>query len=93
MWVFLFFVMFFGLLASGNVRGRLQEARRALEHMGYRLPTTSPPSAPDDARDEPEYIRLYRALTGIDLGICPRCRAGAMRPHPLPREPQPRSPP
>jgi len=83
----------YGLLASGNVNGRLAQARRALGPSRVAEPAPAPEAGHDDARDQPDHLRLYRELTGIDLRLCPRCHARAMSPRPLPRAKQPRAPP
>jgi len=85
----------YGLLASGNVRGRLAQAQRVLEPSRSTDPV--PAVVVDGVRDqededEPLFVRLYRELTGIDLRVCPRCD-GALRPHPLPTTAQERAPP
>lgn len=85
----------YGLLAPGNVHGRLQRAHDLL--------STSPAEDEPDAETTPiddseaipaernlaDYQQLYRALTGIDLRRCPACRTGTLHPQPLPSGPGP----
>jgi len=74
----------YGLLASGNVHTRLEQARAALEAERYPAPRTEPdPDDDPEPGNEPEYVRLMRALTGVDLRRCPRCRCAALQRQPL----------
>jgi hypothetical protein len=61
----------YGLLAPGNVRGKLERARIILERSG-RASDSRPPSVPRDFRE------LLLALTGLDVRICPACKEGCM---------------
>jgi hypothetical protein len=63
----------YGLLASGNVRTKLAEARRHLHADDDR-------EAPSNSN--PTWQERFLALTGIDLEICPHC-GGQMVAHPL----------
>jgi hypothetical protein len=77
----------YGLIASGNVHGRLTHARNALQ------PSPAPiagkePDVSEDAEDQ--LARLVFHFTGIDLQRCPRCLAPSMR---LRHSPLPRGPP
>lgn len=63
----------YGLLASGNVRTKLTEARRHLEVVDQ--PVISDQSVPT-------WKERFLALTGIDLEICPHC-GNRMVSHPL----------
>jgi hypothetical protein len=81
-----------GLLASGNVHTRLAKARRALEaSCAATVPVGVEPGA-EHCDDKPDFVRLYRQLTGIDLSLCPRCD-GVLRRLPLPPTSHPRAPP
>ncbi len=74
----------FGLLAAGNVRGRLERARTLLTEP---TPISAPP------RPAPRTpVELLLALLGFDVRVCPRCHAPAMTRGPLPllRESEPR---
>jgi len=63
----------YGLLASGNVRTKLVEARRYLEVSD---------KVEHHPRSEPSWKERFLALTGVDLTRCPRC-GGEMLSHPL----------
>jgi hypothetical protein len=66
----------FGLLASVNVKGRLERARQLLGDS----PSTSSPATdggPDPssaASEQQAWPALLLALTGIDLAVCPICQ-------------------
>lgn len=76
----------FGLLAPSGVATKLAVARGLLTQRAEQpvLPSSSSselrPAADSDA---PDYVRLYRDLTGIDLLLCPNCGADAMHARPL----------
>lgn len=83
----------YGLLASGNVHTRLAQARRMLDAACAPVPVPVGVAPTTERRDdEPDFVRLYRELTGTDLSLCPRC-GGAVHRHPLPPTSQPRAPP
>ena len=69
----------YGLLASGNAKTKLPIARRLLELQSRKANATAVTASvpPSDWRE------LFKAVTGIDLLVCPRCRQGKMIPHPL----------
>jgi len=77
----------YGLMASGNVNGRLEVARGLL---------TPEKAANEDAElSEPDITELpwedvFLRLTGIDLRICPECGSMNVRRYCIPRS---RSPP
>jgi hypothetical protein len=64
----------YGLLASSNVRTKLEDARRQLE--GEDKPSGENPS-------KPTWQERLVELTGIDVTTCPLC-GGHMIPQPLP---------
>ena len=75
----------YGLLAAGNVTTKLRAAQQLL-----RCPSTEvaqreghSAAADHDGDAPPDYIRLYRELTGIDLRSCPVCHCGRLVPLPL----------
>jgi hypothetical protein len=73
----------YGLLAPGNVNGRLLLARRRLEERGARplaLPVAADPSATEDWRT------LLLRKCGIDVTRCPLC-GGPLVSRPLDRPP------
>jgi putative transposase/transposase-like zinc-binding protein len=67
----------YGLLASSNVRTKLEAARRHLK--AEDKPT-------EENRAEPTWQERLLALTGFDVTRCPRC-GGRMVPEPLPSLP------
>jgi hypothetical protein len=67
----------YGLLASSNVRTKLEAARRHLK--AEDKPT-------EENRAEPTWQERLLALTGVDVTRCPRC-GGRMVPEPLPSLP------
>jgi hypothetical protein len=60
----------YGVLASGNVRTKLADARRLLEAEGESDDTRTP---------EQTWKERLLALTGVDLTICPRCGSEMVR--------------
>jgi hypothetical protein len=73
----------YGLMAAGNATTRLEVARallRAEDPPPGEPPAAAPANPAADWRE-----RLLR-LTGIDLTLCPRCKAGRMIRRPLPAE-------
>jgi hypothetical protein len=73
----------YGLLAAGNVHGRLERARALL--------SSRPPLASPNARSAPRtWCEILLALTGLDLTMCPVCheRAVVRRPLVLPPKPE-----
>jgi len=70
----------YGLMASGNVNGRLEVARSIL------TPKNSDGQAvdagPPDLADLP-WEELFKLLTGVDLGKCPACGSDNYRRHRL----------
>jgi len=60
----------YGLLASSNVRTKLEDARRHLE--GDKRPE-------DEIRADPTWQERLFALTGIDVTTCPRCGGQMVR--------------
>lgn len=69
----------FGLLAPGNVHGRLEIARRRLVEAGVApAPSTSQSHTPRSAID------LLLALIGVDVRACSKCLAHARVRGPLP---------
>jgi hypothetical protein len=66
----------FGLLAAGNVNGRLERARGLL--------TTTPPSVPPASPTPRTWQETMIALLGIDPLVCSRCQARAIVRGPLP---------
>jgi hypothetical protein len=65
----------FGLLAAGNVNGKLAAARTALERRREQhAPAGSPPRSPSSIAAL-DWRALFHQLTGIDLGVCPDCGA------------------
>lgn len=65
----------FGLLASGNVPSKLQQARALLSSRSP-SPTATSPSGRD----------ILAALTADELRHCPRCGVGILRRGPIPRD-------
>jgi hypothetical protein len=78
----------YGLLAPGNVNGRLVTARKLLEAQASSVtPANSTPPATPATTDEVESWReLLLRLTGIDVTRCPKC-GGAFTSQPLARVP------
>jgi hypothetical protein len=72
----------YGLLASSNVRTKLEDARRHLEGKD---------KSSGENRANPTWQERLLALTGIDVTICPRC-GGHMIRQPLATHPLPLSP-
>jgi hypothetical protein len=73
----------YGLLAAGNVHGRLERARALL--------SSRPPLAPPSAGSAPRtWCEILLALTGLDLTMCPVCheRAVVRRPLVSPAKPE-----
>jgi hypothetical protein len=68
----------YGLLASANVKTKLELARRLLG--GH----DQPRDEPNKELVKPSWEQRYKELTGIDLSRCPRCKRGTMVRHPLP---------
>jgi len=64
----------FGLLASGNVRSRLQCARALLG---------AQPEADADAEPDADFRDLMLRTTGLDLRVCPRCHHPTLERRPL----------
>jgi hypothetical protein len=75
----------YGLLASGNAKTKLPIARRLLELQFTKITTTALTASVESA----DWREFFKALTGIDLLVCPRCRQGKMIPHPLYRSDEP----
>ena len=76
----------FGLLAAGNVHGRLERARELLT-------AGAPPAAtPTKGPVAQTWGELLLALTGQDVRVCPRCHARAVVRCPLPLSPGPEVP-
>ncbi|MEZ4224577.1 MAG: transposase [Polyangiaceae bacterium] len=65
----------FGLLASGNVRSRLQRAQALLG--------AQPPQVESDAEPDTDFRDVMLRTTGLDLRVCSRCHQPAVkaRPH------------
>lgn len=66
----------FGLLASGNVRTRLEHARELLGG------TVEPDHAP--VADEDDFRDVMLRTAGLDVRECPRCHQHALERRPLP---------
>jgi hypothetical protein len=88
-----------GLLAPTNVNGRLVRAKHLLSPGASPSAAPSPPVQADDA-DHPDadtadlpWPDLLRALTGLDLKVCPSCRCRTVVRLPLPLPPDCRGPP
>jgi hypothetical protein len=83
----------YGLMASGNVKTRLEDARRLL------APQTEPDDDAGADKDEQaeDWRSTFERLTGIDLTICPACGGRMVRylvePAPRPAFTPARSPP
>jgi hypothetical protein len=76
----------FGLLAPSNVPTKLEAARSLLAPRAEQPASPPPPPSrqpPAADRDVPDYIQLYRDLTGVDLMLCPKCGANGMHAQPL----------
>lgn len=72
----------YGLWAAGNLHTRLPIARhRLLAGADAPPPAAAPTSAP---LDRLPWTDLLRALTGIDVVLCPHCRTGRLVRVPLP---------
>ena len=65
----------YGLVAAANVRSKLETARCCLQEATGAAQPSSCPGA------QPSWQELLRALTGIDLLLCPACGARAMQSH------------
>ena len=70
----------FGLLAPGNINGKLATARTALETRATATNARAQPRLPELVSED--WRALLKRLTGIDLGVCPDC-GGALRSEPL----------
>jgi Putative transposase/Transposase zinc-binding domain len=66
-------VRHFGLLAAGNVNGKLAAARAALEQRQDQAPSAKPGPSPSIVALD--WRALFHQLTGIDLRLCPDCGA------------------
>jgi hypothetical protein len=62
----------YGLLASGNVPTKLAHARRLLE-------ATQTPSTDTQPTQVRSWQERFLALTGTDVGVCPRCGGQIVR--------------
>jgi hypothetical protein len=67
----------YGLVAAANVRSKLETARRCLLASDDDHQPAASPEPP------PSWRELLRALTGIDLFVCPACGARSVRSCPL----------
>jgi hypothetical protein len=64
----------FGLYASANVNGRLQQAHALLEQTAASSSVAEPSVEPEaDTAVRPDYLTRYLNATGIDLSRCPVC--------------------
>jgi hypothetical protein len=81
----------YGLLASGNVTSRLEQARALLGKSDNHV---ADHEADDDGPDQ-SWHELLAVLTGDDIWLCPSCGQHALQRLPLPSCPQPlaRAPP
>lgn len=68
-------VRHYGLFAAPNLQTKLVRAEQALG---------KPVQRPDTDATEIDWRERFLALVGVDLGRCPRCRAGSMVSLPLP---------
>ncbi len=73
----------YGLMASGNVNGRLQTARRLLTPAETTENGDVDTGVPD-ILDVP-WQEILKQLMGIDLSVCPACGSSNIRPHALAR--------
>jgi len=67
----------YGLVAAANVGSKLEVARQSLTASDDEHRTAASPTPP------PSWPELLRALTGIDLFVCPACGARSMHAYPL----------
>jgi hypothetical protein len=67
----------YGLLAAGNVHGRLERARALLSSRSL------PPALPCTTPTPRTWAEILLALTGLDLAVCPSCHARAVVRRPL----------
>lgn len=70
----------YGLLAPGNVHGRLDQARQRLREAS----ATPPPQATPTSTTPRSAVELLLALLGVDVRACAACRALARVRLPLP---------
>ena len=83
-------IRYYGLMASSNVKTKLEQARALLERQG-RSPE---PGGSDASCSQDDWRRLLVLLTGVDLAICPACGSNRGRRVPVPRRRNPsRNPP
>jgi hypothetical protein len=69
----------YGLLASGNVNTKLQQAKKQLENDPAATVQPRRKAANDGKQPgEPDFAWRFRLLTGIDLFQCPKCRTGRL---------------
>jgi predicted Zn-ribbon and HTH transcriptional regulator len=62
----------YGLVAAANVGSKLESARQSLLASEGEIPSAT------GAEPASAWLELFRALTGIDLALCPSCGARAM---------------
>lgn len=67
----------YGLVAAANVGSKLEAARQSLLASQGEMPSTR------ESEQELPWPEVFRALTGIDLGLCPSCGARAIQAMPL----------
>jgi len=67
----------YGLVAAANVGSKLETARRCLLASEDDCPPVTNPELPSSWQD------LFRALTGIDLFVCPSCGARSVQSYPF----------
>ena len=86
-----------GLLSPTNVNGRLTRAKALLcrndPHPANAATADAKPEHVAPKAGDLPWAELLFALTGIDLTVCPACRAAAMVRFPLPLPPDCRGPP
>jgi len=72
----------FGLYASSNVHGKLEQARTLLVQTKPQLCQTTTTTGSDNGNGtdhgKEDWIRRYMLATGIDLSLCPKCGRGPM---------------
>jgi hypothetical protein len=69
----------YGLMAPGNVKTKLEQARTLLSLQAPVAPKKPPSQESDSPSSTQTWQERLRALTGVDLTICPNCGGRLLR--------------
>jgi hypothetical protein len=69
----------YGLMAPGNVKTKLEQARTLLSLQAPGAAKESEAQGPDNPSTTPTWQERLRALTGVDLSSCPNCGGRLLR--------------